>query len=122
LHNRDVFCSTACIPGNQNYITAIERYLAAGIIHIELGSSHKYFANNDVTSIKNYPANFLLHNYFPPTANDLVLNLASADYEVQTQSKQLVKKAIELSASLNAPFYSFHAGFISDPYGFGTTS
>jgi len=124
LHNKDIFCSTAtaCIPGNQNYITAIEHYLAAGITHIELGSSHKYFSDNDVASLKNYPASFLLHNYFPPTPNDLVLNLASVDPDVQTQSKQLVKNAIELSASLNALFYSFHAGFINDPYGFGTTS
>jgi len=117
-----IYASTACVPGNQNYMVALDRYISAGIFNIELGSSHKYFAENDPALLKEFDLNFLLHNYFPPNKNDFVLNLASSDPRIVDQSMQLIKSAITLSALLHAPFYSFHAGFVTDPYGFGTTS
>jgi sugar phosphate isomerase/epimerase len=64
----------------------------------------------------------LVHNYFPPPPEPFVLNLASADAATRARSLELVLNALELTARLGAPFYSVHAGFITDPTGFGTTS
>ena len=63
----------------------------------------------------------MIHNYFPPPKEPFVLNLASADATIQQRSLDLVRQAIELCVRLGAPFYSVHAGFITDPYAFGGT-
>jgi sugar phosphate isomerase/epimerase len=54
---------------------------------------------------------FLIHNYFPRPKEDFVLNLASDDKAILTQSLDHCRRALELSAQLQAPFYSVHAGF-----------
>ncbi|WP_027714739.1 sugar phosphate isomerase/epimerase [Desulfuromonas sp. TF] len=54
---------------------------------------------------------FLVHNYFPPTVEPFVLNLASVDAVIHTRSVQLCRTAIDLCRELGAPFYSVHAGF-----------
>lgn len=54
---------------------------------------------------------FLVHNYFPIPEKHFVLNLASDDYDILTQSREHCRKAIRLSAELGAPFYSVHCGF-----------
>lgn len=117
-----LFVSTACLPENENYWLAVKRYTDHGIINIELGSSHQYNGNNDISRLYEMPNKFLIHNYFPPSPESFVLNLASHNPNIRQQSIKHIKNAITLSAALNAPFYSFHAGFITDPHGFGTTS
>ena len=65
---------------------------------------------------------FLVHNYFPPPLDPFVLNLASGDANTREQSLDFVSEALALAARLNAPLYSVHAGFITDPASFGVTS
>ncbi len=118
----NLYASTACIPDNHNFLETVERLQSAGIDQIEVGSSHRYFPNQNVDSLQSYSSQFLVHNYFPPVADPFVLNLASPDERTRQQSIDHIKRAIRLSADLKAPFYSFHAGFVTDPSGFGTTS
>jgi sugar phosphate isomerase/epimerase len=54
---------------------------------------------------------FLVHNYFPPPAIPFVLNLASTDEDERRKSRTLCRIAVDLCATLGAPFYSVHAGF-----------
>jgi len=120
--DKKLYVSTACIPDNSNFIEVIDKYIEAGITNIEIGSSHQFFEKDQVEKLFNYHCNFLLHNYFPPKEKPFVLNLASEDTTIQRMSFNLVKEAINLSAKLGSPFFSFHAGFIKDPIGFGETS
>ena len=54
---------------------------------------------------------FLLHNYFPTPSEPFVLNLASDDEETARRSSSLCRRALAMSARLQSPLYSFHAGF-----------
>ena len=79
---------------------------------IELSSGLRYDENIirqvlEATTIR--PC--LIHNYFPPPKEPFVLNLASADPVVLEKSLDLCKRSIDLSARLEAPFYSVHSGF-----------
>ena len=60
---------------------------------------------------------FLVHNYFPPPATPFVLNLASGDDGIRGRSVTFVRNALDLCARLAAPYYSVHAGFVTDAIG-----
>ena len=60
-------------------------------------------------------ANLLLHNYFPPREDKLVLNLASSNQRVWDQTLEHFRRLIRLSDSANSRYISIHAGFLSDP-------
>lgn len=57
----------------------------------------------------------MLHNYFPPPRDAFVLNLASNDDEVMRRSRDLVLRALRLSAEVGARHFGVHAGFRVDP-------
>lgn len=110
-----IYVSTACLPGTEPLVDRIRRYADAGLTAVELGAG--------VRVAGALPAgDFLIHNYFPPPAESFVLNLASADDRVYSQSMALARQALTLTKRLGAPFYSIHAGFITDPVGFNGTS
>lgn len=111
-----IFASTACIPDVAPLLERLSFFIEAGIRHIELGA--RVVADSEVLK-ELPPANYLLHNYFPPPEDSFFLNLASADPNVHTRSVDLVRRGIKLSAALRAPFYSVHGGFVTDPCGMG---
>jgi sugar phosphate isomerase/epimerase len=116
-----VFVSTACLPGIQPVTSRISLYRSHGLDAIELGAGVS--ADKDsLSQVTGMGCQFLVHNYFPPPPSPFVLNLASGDTGVRKQSLDFVSEALALAARLNAPFYSVHAGFITDPTSFGTTS
>lgn len=55
------------------------------------------------------------HNYFPPPETPFVLNLASDDERTLEQSRNLVRKAIDLSKEFGSTKYGVHAGFRINP-------
>lgn len=118
----DLYVSTACLSTNKSYSDTVEYYMANGITNIELGSSFNHFATDNESVLHDLQCRFLVHNYFPPSPRPFALNLASNDPEIRQKSLTLVKEAINLSANLKAPFYSVHAGFVTDPYAYGETS
>lgn len=116
-----IYVSTTCIPGVQPLASRLAAYHRYGLHAVELGQG----VTVDEESLARLPAmggQFLVHNYFPPPAESFVLNLASKDERIRQQSLELVLEALAWTARLNAPFYSVHAGFITDPLSFGTTS
>jgi len=115
------FVSTACIPIRESLMSRISSYRQCGLDAIELGASVSV-NEEDLAQIAEVQCNFLVHNYFPPPQDPFVLNLASRDDDIRQRSLELVFKALDLTAQLGAPFYSVHAGFITDPTSFGTTS
>ncbi|MCH9735621.1 MAG: sugar phosphate isomerase/epimerase [Actinomycetia bacterium] len=110
-----IYVSTVCLPGKEPLDARVERYAAAGLSAVEFGAG--------VTVDGELPqGNYLIHNYFPPPAESFVLNLASKDDTVRQRSIDMARNGLALCARMGAPFYSVHAGFITDPTGFGTTS
>lgn len=116
-----IYASTACIPGTVSLRTRAADYRAEGLDNVELGAGVN-LEHMSISEIPGLSPRMLVHNYFPPPADPFVLNLASENAEIREKSLDLVFRALELSARLSAPFYSVHAGFITDPTSFGTTS
>jgi len=109
-----IYVSTACLSDNKNVVQVVEQYLLAGIINIELGSTHEYGVDQ-ISALREKKANFIVHNYFPPPKEEIVLNLASQDKEILQKSKRQVKRSIEFCVEMGIKFYSFHPGFLVDP-------
>jgi len=61
-----------------------------------------------------YPHPKLVHNYFPAPAIPFVLNLASGNPLIRTQSIEHVLKGLRWSKKGGASFYCAHAGFCID--------
>ena len=87
--------------------------LDTGIHHIELGSGTQWVADflSPVRATAGRPIRYLFHNYFPPHQTPFVLNLAAADPETLTRSREHCRLAVDLSAELEGAFFSVHAGF-----------
>lgn len=62
-----------------------------------------------------YPHPKLVHNYFPAPSIPFVLNLASDDPLIRTQSIEHVLKGLRWSKKGGGSFYCAHAGFCIDP-------
>jgi sugar phosphate isomerase/epimerase len=108
-----VFASTACLRGSEPLTDRVERYLSAGIGAIELGAG--VTVDRPPKELKSRPASFLVHNYFPPPTEPFVLNLSSPNDSIRGRSLALSFDAMHLCEQLDAPFYSVHGGFITDP-------
>ncbi len=111
-----VYVSTACLNEEENVDARIELYRNHGLYAIELGGRvcvpPNWGPNTDTPNCR-----FLIHNYFPPPKTPFVLNLASANQEIRQRSLNFVYRAIDLAARIGSPYYSIHAGFVTDPHG-----
>jgi sugar phosphate isomerase/epimerase len=105
----------------QSLASRISLYRSHGLDAIELGAGASVDKDN-LSQVTGIECQFLVHNYFPPPPDPFVLNLASNNDGIRQRSLDHVTKALALTASLGAPFYSVHAGFITDPTSFGMTS
>jgi sugar phosphate isomerase/epimerase len=118
-----VYVSTSALRGASSLWELLDELAAAGLTHVELGAAHGVHDGQDLDErLAACGLRLLVHNYFPPPREEIVLNLASADGGVRERSFALVRRAVALCARVGAPFYSVHAGFVRDPVGFdGTT-
>lgn len=84
-----------------------------GIPGIELSSGFPWSDNSlsEIRKTARQSMKFLVHNYFPPPAEDFVLNLASDDPLVLDQSLKHCFRAVDLCREIGSPFYSVHSGF-----------
>jgi sugar phosphate isomerase/epimerase len=118
---QSIFVSTNCIPGLQPIISRVSMYQSNGLNAIELGGGITV-SDNSLSQITQTEARFLIHNYFPPPRDAFVLNLASDNNDILRRSLDMVSKAIDFAVHIGAPFYSVHAGFITDPEFFDGSS
>jgi sugar phosphate isomerase/epimerase len=112
-----IYASTSCLKNPSNVIRVLEEYEKEGIDNVELGSVHSNF---DISKLKKFNFNFIIHNYFPPPKNPFNFNLASQNVSIRNKSINLAKKAIDLCQKINSPIYTFHAGFTVDPENLGS--
>jgi len=107
-----IYASTSCLKNPQDILTVLDEYEKAEIENIELGSVHKYFQTK---KLREYNFNFIAHGYFPPPKTPFNFNLASQKKSILEKSIKLVKKAVNVCVDINAPIFTFHAGFTVDP-------
>jgi sugar phosphate isomerase/epimerase len=115
-----MYVSSACLAAYTDIVSLVKHLCRIGLNRVELGSGSKT-RPGFLEQLRAYACGYLIHNYFPPPDEPFVINLASTNPIIQQRSLNLVQQAIELSAELGAPFYSVHAGFITDPHTFGGT-
>lgn len=96
---------------------SIEELVGAGFRNIELSGGSNLYPELEADLLQakaDYSLNLQLHNYFPPPEKHFVLNLASSDEVIYQRTLEHLKKAIDLSQTLGATRYGFHAGFLID--------
>lgn len=111
-----VYVSTSCLKNPQNILKVLKEYESSSIENVELGSVHSHF---NLKELKKFHFNYLVHNYFPPPKTAFNFNLASQNKSLRNKSIKLAKTAINLCREINAPLYTFHAGFTVDPHKLG---
>ena len=109
-----VYVSSGCLGYGKSVDGVVDIYIKNGIRGIELSSSH-YYEPGIPSSLKRKEADYLIHNYFPPPQEPLILNLASQDDSIRRRSIDVAKNAIDACRELGCPIYSLHGGFLIDP-------
>jgi sugar phosphate isomerase/epimerase len=116
-HGTPVFASTQALPALEALSVRLRQWHDAGIPNIEL-SHYPVDGERDLSdSIASFPGEVLIHHFFGAERPNLVLNLASKDECRRSETLRHFMRCIEWSARLQAPFFSFHAGYITEPVG-----
>ncbi|MCK5180703.1 MAG: sugar phosphate isomerase/epimerase [Candidatus Omnitrophica bacterium] len=111
-----IYISSACVQ-HEKIKDVIKELANNGFKNIELSGGTKYYEGyeDDIVALRNkYGLNYLLHNYFPPPAEDFMLNLASLNDDIYQRTLKHYEKAITLSQKLDLKKFGFHAGFLID--------
>ena len=111
----NIFVSTTFAEDGSKISDVLLTCKKENISNIELGSNHTY-EKNFKKIIKQYDFRFIVHNYFPIPRKGFVVNIASLDSHIRNLSLKHVKKAIIFCRDTDAKLYTFHPGFVGDPY------
>ena len=112
-----IYVSSTCVKATK-IKDAVEALAKSGFRYIELSGGTQFYPGyaDDLENLRNkYQLNYRLHNYFPPPEKSFVLNLCSADKDVEAKSFSMVRAAVEMSAKYGAKEYGLHAGFRMSP-------
>ncbi len=107
------FVSTTGYSSGRSLPSILAAFAKAGISAVELGTSHPPEKDME-TLLRSFDFDYSVHNYFPLTDPELVLNLASANDDVRSATLTAAKLAIDIGVAVGAHFYGIHAGFLSD--------
>jgi len=113
LNNKDkhIFLSSGAFRTTSlSEIVAICADLNLYNIELSSGLQYSHILESEIVAT-HQKCNILIHNYFPPPEKSFVLNLASEKPDVLKLSREHCQRAIQLSAMVEAPFYSVHSGF-----------
>jgi sugar phosphate isomerase/epimerase len=111
-----IYVSTACVRHNAIKDSVLE-LAQNGYKNIELTGGTTYYDGyeNDLLELKEkYNLNYLLHNYFPPPKEHLILNIASLNDNLYQRSVEHCLHAVALCKLLGSKKYGIHAGFLID--------
>jgi sugar phosphate isomerase/epimerase len=115
------YVSTTVFDDGTPVCEAARRLVDAGRPNIELGSTHNY-EPGILDGLKKIPGRYITHNFFPPTADRLVLNIASEDADIRRESIAFIKAGVDFASELGAEIYTIHPGFLTDPKGEAKTA
>lgn len=109
---RKLYISSSSLKNCDNIIKTLQIFEDAGIKNIELGSAHSYRENIVDEIKKNFQnLNFIIHNFFPPQRENIILNQASQDKKILHFSRDCAIQGIYAAKELRAPIYGYHPGF-----------
>ena len=103
---------------NSTVEKAVADSLGSDVYNIELSSGARHESEDIIEYVnmqKKLDMRFVVHNYFPVPSTPFVLNLASNNPELRSRSIAHCQTAIDITAAIDAPFYSLHSGFCIDP-------
>lgn len=109
-----IYISSACLRYGKDIIGVLKRYEELGIKNVELSSSHVY-AENLLEQLKTFKFNYIIHNYFPPSKEPFILNLASQNKAVLSKTVQNIKASLNFCKGLKSDIYGVHPGYRQDP-------
>ncbi|MBI2129909.1 sugar phosphate isomerase/epimerase [Candidatus Woesearchaeota archaeon] len=119
-----IFVSTACLKGinegfEKDLLRVLELYKNSNIKNIELGSVHSEMEPDFLLKFllkykKENDANFIIHGFFPPIKERIMINIGSQNKNILEKSMFIVENAIELCRKLDARLYSFHSAALGD--------
>ena len=110
------FLSTTFAPYLSSVTEVLDELLRKGVRAVELGSTH-ILERNLQPVLGRLGMEYLVHNFFPPTTDRFVVNLASRDREVRARSVEYAKNSISFCSEIGAKLYTVHPGFVTDPAG-----
>lgn len=109
------YISTTFSHLGSSIIDVLKELKAVSISKVELGSIHCH-QEALVDELKKMDFDYLSHNFFPPHKDpNFVVNIASEDRSIRSQSVDYLKENITYAAEINAELFTFHPGFLSDP-------
>ena len=108
-----IYVSSAAV--NSSAIeNSVKKLARIGIRNISLSGGTSY-SDNILKKLKDlkkkFSLNMLIHNYFPPSKKDFVLNIASNNKATRLKSINFVKKSINLARDLGIDCYTLHPGY-----------
>lgn len=112
-----VFVSTTFAADDTPIAEVLAACNVGGLRNVELGSNHPYEPDPVAAVNRHRPVRCLVHNYFPPPEESLVVNIASLDDDVRRRSLEHVERSLAYCARIGALLYTVHPGFLSDPRG-----
>ena len=108
-----LFVSTTYYRDNVPVSEVLNQLKTNDINNVEIGSNHCWEPNYDY--LNRYKFNFLIHNYFPVPKKNIVINIASCNKNIRSESINHIKHSIEFASRIGAKLYTFHPGFVDDP-------
>ena len=109
-----IFVSTACLKA-KTINEVLKEYVKVGIRNIELSGGTAYYPElmEDLIRIKReYQVTYACHAYFPPPPIDFVVNLASCNDEIYSNSIHHYEECIKMLSLIDCKYLSVHAGFL----------
>ena len=108
---------TSYCSGKESIIGAVEELVSRGFRNIELTGGTRYESYSEdglLELLDRHGLKYIIHNYFPPQRDELVLNLASSDETIKAGTLRLVEEAVRLTQAFAQDLYSIHAGYAHD--------
>jgi len=113
--------STTFAPLGSAVTAVLAEVKDLGITWVELGSTHTTEPHLE-ESLRSLEMDYLVHNFFPPSDDRLVINIASTDADVRARSIAKAKESIAFCAAIGGRLYTIHPGFLTDPDGESTSA
>lgn len=102
-------------PGRTALDDVLSDMTGLDIDGVELGSTHVWERNLLDIAKAHRCGRYMVHNYFPPAIEELVINLASLDHDIRRRSVEHAQGCLRFAAELGAELYTVHPGFVVEP-------
>ena len=112
----EIYASTTFLGSTRTHLSeALSALRSLDLDGIELGSTHFWQSDLKELVTKLWNKEILTHNYFPPSKDNIILNIASNNPKIRNASIEHMKFCIQFAADIGAKIYTIHPGFLVEP-------